>query len=159
MEGIFRVAASRHMVEACKDNLDKGLYVDIFALDGRVVTDLLKLFIRELPDPLLTFELYDALMCKAKIASRKCFVIYIRSYTNHTRPYVYNRGVTGHPIINRLMQYNRDAYHHGSSQDDPVAAKHQSSDAETNIHVFEDRQGIIESEQDDRIQFGNCIRT
>lgn len=39
-------------------------------MEEALVCDLLKLYLRQLPEPLLTFELYDCFLAKAKTAIR-----------------------------------------------------------------------------------------
>mmetsp|Transcript_4015 Transcript_4015/g.5632 ORF Transcript_4015/g.5632 Transcript_4015/m.5632 type:complete len:914 (+) Transcript_4015:31-2772(+) len=63
-EGIFRVSGQLSKVNALRDQYERGLPVDLspFNSDGdmHVLAGLLKLYLREMPDPVLTFELYPA---------------------------------------------------------------------------------------------------
>ena len=62
MEGIFRISGSMTEIKSFKDSYNKKKTTpDIFALkpDPHVVAGALKMFFREAPVPLLTFELYD----------------------------------------------------------------------------------------------------
>ncbi|KAN0038026.1 hypothetical protein ACTA71_000198 [Dictyostelium dimigraforme] len=58
--GIFRLSGSVLTIEQWKAKYDKGEKVDLFQeVDPHAVAGLLKLYLRELPDPLLTYEKYD----------------------------------------------------------------------------------------------------
>eukprot|EP00002_Diphylleia_rotans_P019934 TRINITY_DN3856_c0_g1_i1.p1 TRINITY_DN3856_c0_g1~~TRINITY_DN3856_c0_g1_i1.p1 ORF type:complete len:834 (+),score=194.02 TRINITY_DN3856_c0_g1_i1:50-2551(+) len=60
VEGIFRLAGNSSDVQEKKKLLDQGeeLVFDSYT-DPHLVSSLLKLWIRELPEPLMTFDLYD----------------------------------------------------------------------------------------------------
>ncbi|RZF35175.1 hypothetical protein LSTR_LSTR012380 [Laodelphax striatellus] len=57
-EGLFRRSANVSVVKEFKNRINQGLPVD-FAEDVHIAAVLLKTFLRELEEPLLTFELYD----------------------------------------------------------------------------------------------------
>ncbi|XP_062859864.1 SH3 domain-binding protein 1 [Trichomycterus rosablanca] len=59
-EGLFRLAAAASMVKKLKSSLDSG-NVDHaeFSKDPHAVAGALKSYLRELPEPLMTFELYN----------------------------------------------------------------------------------------------------
>ncbi|XP_017271590.1 SH3 domain-binding protein 1 [Kryptolebias marmoratus] len=59
-EGLFRLAAAASVVKRLKTCLDQGT-VDHseFSMDPHAVAGALKCYLRELPEPLLTFELYN----------------------------------------------------------------------------------------------------
>lgn len=69
-EGIFRVSGSTASVEKFKDKANQGFdYPDLLtSLDSHSMASVLKLFYRELPEPLLTSELMDQFMTAGKIA-------------------------------------------------------------------------------------------
>uniref|UniRef100_A0A3B3ZL15 Rho-GAP domain-containing protein n=1 Tax=Periophthalmus magnuspinnatus TaxID=409849 RepID=A0A3B3ZL15_9GOBI len=60
-EGLFRLAAAASVVKRLKTCLDQGK-VDHseFSMDPHAVAGALKSYLRELPEPLMTFELYSA---------------------------------------------------------------------------------------------------
>ncbi|XP_041072952.1 rho GTPase-activating protein 44 isoform X5 [Carcharodon carcharias] len=59
-EGLFRVAASASKLKKLKASLDCGvLDVQEYSVDPHAVAGALKSYLRELPEPLMTFELYD----------------------------------------------------------------------------------------------------
>lgn len=58
--GIFRETGSLETVRGYKEILDNGGSVDLTKeKDPHVVSTLLKLFLRSLPEPICTFELYS----------------------------------------------------------------------------------------------------
>ncbi|XP_062930368.1 rho GTPase-activating protein 44-like isoform X6 [Mobula hypostoma] len=59
-EGLFRVAASASKLKKLKASLDCGvLDVQEYSVDPHAVAGALKSYLRELPEPLMTLELYD----------------------------------------------------------------------------------------------------
>eukprot|EP00033_Pygsuia_biforma_P004477 GCRY01004911.1.p1 GENE.GCRY01004911.1~~GCRY01004911.1.p1 ORF type:complete len:314 (+),score=49.33 GCRY01004911.1:250-1191(+) len=59
-EGLFRISGNMADIKRLKEKYDKGGNVDLKKEDNiHNVTGLLKMYFRELPDPLLTFECYD----------------------------------------------------------------------------------------------------
>ena len=62
--GLFRIAAVQSEVRKLKAVYDKGSDPDLIELtnDPHLITSLLKMFFRELPEPLLTYELYECFM-------------------------------------------------------------------------------------------------
>uniref|UniRef100_A0A6B2L232 Rho-GAP domain-containing protein n=1 Tax=Arcella intermedia TaxID=1963864 RepID=A0A6B2L232_9EUKA len=61
-EGLFRLSGNQTQIHQLKDKYDQGVYEDLKAVDCHVVTNILKLFLRELPEPLVTFSLYLPLL-------------------------------------------------------------------------------------------------
>eukprot|EP01125_Pyxidicula_operculata_P006594 TRINITY_DN2275_c0_g1_i3.p1 TRINITY_DN2275_c0_g1~~TRINITY_DN2275_c0_g1_i3.p1 ORF type:complete len:934 (-),score=292.68 TRINITY_DN2275_c0_g1_i3:894-3695(-) len=62
--GLFRVSPPKPALDAIRQKIDKGIPVDLDkeADEVHIVSGLIKLFLRELPQPLLTFELYKEWM-------------------------------------------------------------------------------------------------
>eukprot|EP01128_Nolandella_sp_AFSM9_P006755 TRINITY_DN3548_c0_g1_i1.p1 TRINITY_DN3548_c0_g1~~TRINITY_DN3548_c0_g1_i1.p1 ORF type:complete len:1028 (-),score=223.74 TRINITY_DN3548_c0_g1_i1:97-3084(-) len=61
--GIFRVSPPKPALDAIRAKIDRGEDPHIMEIEEvHMVTGILKLFLRELPDPLLTFALYDEWM-------------------------------------------------------------------------------------------------
>jgi len=58
-EGIFRLSGSAIDIEKMKDLFDSGKSVDFYGKDCHAVAGIFKLFLRELPEPLMTLELYN----------------------------------------------------------------------------------------------------
>eukprot|EP01102_Stenamoeba_stenopodia_P016487 TRINITY_DN5768_c0_g1_i1.p1 TRINITY_DN5768_c0_g1~~TRINITY_DN5768_c0_g1_i1.p1 ORF type:complete len:769 (+),score=198.69 TRINITY_DN5768_c0_g1_i1:59-2365(+) len=62
-EGIFRLSGSANVINEYKRKFDAGEIVDFKGEgDPHAVTGIIKLFLRELPEPLLTFDLYPYFM-------------------------------------------------------------------------------------------------
>lgn len=66
--GIFRLSGSSVRIDEYQQAFDKGVQVDLSTEnDPHCVSGLLKSYFRELPEPILTFGLYDrfiAAQCK-----------------------------------------------------------------------------------------------
>ncbi|XP_051530155.1 SH3 domain-binding protein 1-like [Myxocyprinus asiaticus] len=59
-EGLFRLAAAASVVKKLKSCLDSGMVdQNEFSTDPHAVAGALKCYLRELPEPLMTFELYN----------------------------------------------------------------------------------------------------
>jgi hypothetical protein len=58
-DGIFRLSGNSKDVEQLKQEFNSGVDVKLAGRDCHVVTGVVKLFLRELPDPLCTFALYN----------------------------------------------------------------------------------------------------
>lgn len=71
-EGLFRVAGGSSKVRRMKLSLDAGCLSFPTALEYRdphVIGGVLKSYLRELPEPLMTFSLYDEWMAAARVSS------------------------------------------------------------------------------------------
>jgi Rho GTPase-activating protein 1 len=62
VEGIFRISGSKAAIQELRLQFDRGEDIDLTGQDVHVVSGLLKLFLGELPEPLLTFDLYNSLI-------------------------------------------------------------------------------------------------
>ncbi|XP_032290215.1 rho GTPase-activating protein 68F isoform X3 [Drosophila virilis] len=58
-EGIFRRSGNHAEIMALKERVNRGEDVDLSSVNVHVIAGLLKSFLRDLAEPLLTFELYD----------------------------------------------------------------------------------------------------
>lgn len=70
LEGIFRVNANKSDLENARFLIDNGEKLDISSFskkDSHFASGLLKYYFRELPEPILTYALYD------------CFVVLFQS--------------------------------------------------------------------------------
>jgi len=68
--GIFRLSGHMGLINELKHRFDKGEQVDLFSeqgVDVHAVAGLLKMYFRELPEPLLTFDLYDMFLAAISI--------------------------------------------------------------------------------------------
>lgn len=78
--GIFRLSASKSELDDAKAELSQGLWrCNLDKLDDILVADLLKTFLRELGEPLLTHDLFPRWVLASKIKSRAVQVPYVRS--------------------------------------------------------------------------------
>ena len=60
MEGVFRISAMKSALTEAQEVIDSGKRLEFTDLpDPHIVPALFKQFLRELPEPLLTFELYS----------------------------------------------------------------------------------------------------
>jgi len=60
IEGVFRISGSADKINQMKEEIDKGHSVDLYQIPNpHTVSGLYKLYLRSLPEPLLTYELYD----------------------------------------------------------------------------------------------------
>eukprot|EP01114_Cavostelium_apophysatum_P016541 TRINITY_DN4728_c0_g1_i1.p1 TRINITY_DN4728_c0_g1~~TRINITY_DN4728_c0_g1_i1.p1 ORF type:complete len:615 (+),score=174.42 TRINITY_DN4728_c0_g1_i1:70-1914(+) len=63
LQGIFRLSGSQPQITQLKKDFDKGENVNLSTVeDPHVIAGLLKLYLRELPEPLFPFEVYDKLI-------------------------------------------------------------------------------------------------
>jgi len=58
-EGVFRVSGSSALVNDLKQRFDRGEDVNLAFADVHTVAGLLKVYLRELPEPLMTYRLYE----------------------------------------------------------------------------------------------------
>ncbi|XP_059468965.1 rho GTPase-activating protein 45-like isoform X2 [Neocloeon triangulifer] len=67
IKGIYRVSGVKSKVEKLVEEFESGAdKVDLSGVNCHVVASVLKLYLRQLPDPLLTFELYSSFVKLAK---------------------------------------------------------------------------------------------
>lgn len=61
-EGIFRRSGNIARINELKRKINEGSTIDMSSEDTHVVAGLLKTFLRDLNEPLLTYELYDEII-------------------------------------------------------------------------------------------------
>jgi len=66
-EGLFRISGQQSVIKKLIEEFDAGLEPDLSPIDPHAVAGLLKQYLRELPEPLLTFELYDCFLAAASV--------------------------------------------------------------------------------------------
>ena len=60
LEGIFRISALKDSLTQYKNDINNGKKVDFAEVeDSHLIPGLLKMWLREMPEPLLTFDLYS----------------------------------------------------------------------------------------------------
>ena len=78
LEGIFRLAGGKAVSNSIKEEIEECEQVDFESCDVHCVGDILKAFLRELPQPLLTFDLWSSL---SKKGEKRLAIVYIRQIT------------------------------------------------------------------------------
>jgi len=79
VQGVFRVSPPKPQLDAVRAKIDQGEEVRMAELDEiHVVTGLLKLFLREMPTPLLTFQLYKDWMGLLDLPEQRLQVARVR---------------------------------------------------------------------------------
>lgn len=61
-EGIFRRSGNISRINELKKKINEGVNIEMSSEDTHVVAGLLKTFLRDLSEPLLTYELYDEII-------------------------------------------------------------------------------------------------
>lgn len=79
IQGVFRVSPPKTQLDDTKKKIDSGQEIDWTSLDEHVCTGTIKLFLRELPQPLLTFELYSKFVSAADASDDPAKVKAIKS--------------------------------------------------------------------------------
>ncbi len=74
-EGIYRISGVKSKVQALKEAYNKGAHVYLHEHEPNIVASLLKQYLRDLPEPVLTSEL----MPKFEQASSKCCPFFDKS--------------------------------------------------------------------------------
>ena len=60
LEGIFRISGNQQEIQDAKEKFDQGLDVKMSSMSSpHAVAGLMKLYFRELPEPLLSFQYYE----------------------------------------------------------------------------------------------------
>jgi len=67
-EGIFRISADQGVLVSLKRRYDRGEDVDLKGYDTHTVASVAKSYFRELPEPLLTYDLYDCFVASMGIS-------------------------------------------------------------------------------------------
>jgi len=67
-EGIFRISADQGVLFSLKRRFDRGEDIDLTTYDTHTVASVVKSYFRELPEPLLTFDLYDCFVASMGIS-------------------------------------------------------------------------------------------
>ncbi|KYR00900.1 RhoGEF domain-containing protein [Tieghemostelium lacteum] len=69
-EGIFRLSANQKSLDLAREEIETGVELDYSEMDIHAVAGLLKLWVRNLPEPLLTFKYFDQFIQIAEIDSK-----------------------------------------------------------------------------------------
>lgn len=75
-EGLFRISGSSSKIKKLKNAFDAGIVnIEEYYRDAHTIAGVLKCYLRELPEPLLTFELYEEWINASKL------VLYCNAYS------------------------------------------------------------------------------
>lgn len=78
-EGVFRLSGSQTQIDKLRAEFNSGVMVDLRTIaDPHTVTGLLKLYFRELPEPLMTYDLYESFITAQQERDPNKRVRYIR---------------------------------------------------------------------------------
>jgi hypothetical protein len=81
--GIFRLSGSAAQIEAYKNSFDSGEKVDLSKeSDPHAVSGLLKLYFRMLPEPILTFQLYQQFIIAQGVPNKNLRIRLVRQLVN-----------------------------------------------------------------------------
>ncbi|CAN8103123.1 unnamed protein product [Discula destructiva] len=84
-EGIYRKSGGSSQVKMLQEGFDKNEDYDISdsSIDIASVTSVLKQYFRKLPNPLLTFEIYDRVLDSIQIEDPEERIVHLRQTVNH----------------------------------------------------------------------------
>mmetsp|Transcript_30068 Transcript_30068/g.75697 ORF Transcript_30068/g.75697 Transcript_30068/m.75697 type:complete len:758 (-) Transcript_30068:31-2304(-) len=115
-EGIFRLSGSALNITEYKAKFDRGEEPDLEAeSDPHCIAGLLKLYFRELPEPVLTFELYDEFMSADSTEDKQLRLKYMRflirklpkvNYAVTKKLMAFLRQVKEHSAVNKMAVHN-----------------------------------------------------
>lgn len=93
-EGIFRVSANTIHIQSLREKLNSGETCDFSQVDIHTLSNILKLFLRELPEPVITFGLYNSLIELAaqmnKSEDKDIYIPLLKSLLDQLPPAHYN---------------------------------------------------------------------
>jgi hypothetical protein len=79
VEGVFRLSGSQNLIDKLKAEFNAGKQVDLSTVaDPHTVTGVLKLYFRELPEPLMTYDLYESFVAAQQERDPNKRIRYIR---------------------------------------------------------------------------------
>eukprot|EP01114_Cavostelium_apophysatum_P021250 TRINITY_DN7364_c0_g1_i2.p1 TRINITY_DN7364_c0_g1~~TRINITY_DN7364_c0_g1_i2.p1 ORF type:complete len:769 (-),score=274.54 TRINITY_DN7364_c0_g1_i2:58-2364(-) len=104
VEGIFRLSGSIVQIEQYKKAFDAGDKVDLSKeTDPHAITGLMKLYFRELPEPILTYDLYDQFIAAQSAPHQNLRLRYLKALID-TLPKI-NKSLLHH-LISFLIRVN-----------------------------------------------------
>ncbi|ELR12416.1 RhoGAP domain containing protein [Acanthamoeba castellanii str. Neff] len=111
-EGLFRLAGSALAIKQLTHKIDIGEALDFSSIETHALAGLLKLWLRSLPEPLLTHELYqsfiDAVDGRNEVAALKDVVAQLPIYNKYTLRHLiaFLVEVTSHSDVNKMVSSN-----------------------------------------------------
>ncbi|XP_062511583.1 rho GTPase-activating protein 8-like [Corticium candelabrum] len=109
IEGIFRRAAGIGTIKEIKQRMNEGQHVDFGSyFDPQIPCVILKTFLRELPEPLLTFDLYEPVMVLQDLSSEDYLATTKKLLRDHLPPLNYT-------VLKYIMQLLVEVTEHSTS--------------------------------------------
>jgi len=114
-EGIFRLSGSANDIEKMKIKADQGLELQFHGIPYHNVSGILKLFMRSLPAPIVTYDLYGLVLASAKMEPRsekvrctKAILEKMPAYNKYFLQYLMRSlaQITQHVAKNKMTPYN-----------------------------------------------------
>ncbi|CAH1976389.1 unnamed protein product [Acanthoscelides obtectus] len=139
-EGLFRVAASTTKVKRLKASIDSGCFVALIPeyRDAHVLASLLKLYLRELPEPLLTFHLHKEWLEAAQLPD------------NHRLEVVKS-------IVQRLPQENKDNLSYLFQFLSKLTKHPENKMTSSNLAIVMSPNLLWNKHENINVNIGNCV--
>ncbi|EGG16863.1 pleckstrin domain-containing protein [Cavenderia fasciculata] len=145
--GIFRLSGSVLTIEQWKKQYDRGERPNLFEeTDPHAISGLLKLYLRELPEPLLTFDRYDKFIAAQSMDDLPSRLKLIKHLVKSLPPVNY-------AVLNKLMAFvgrvathsanNKMQIHNLSTVFGPNLIREKNSTATTNVQNLVEDTPII----------------
>uniref|UniRef100_A0A336KNQ0 CSON011773 protein n=1 Tax=Culicoides sonorensis TaxID=179676 RepID=A0A336KNQ0_CULSO len=110
-EGLYRKSAVSSKIRDFKEKLENGLKnIDVQVYSVHVLANTLKLFLREMPEPLLTFDLYDDFLRAAELVDnndRIQTIILLTKNLQSSHQILFERLIFHLALVANKQQYNR----------------------------------------------------
>ncbi|KAL6068108.1 Type II inositol 1,4,5-trisphosphate 5-phosphatase [Balamuthia mandrillaris] len=107
-EGIFRLSGSFRVMDDLKKTIDSGMPVQFDQYEPHVIASLLKMYLNQLPDPLLSYALFDRFLAAVSFEEEDTVRLqYLRSLLASLPPARY-------VLLQRLLLYMRKVDHYSS---------------------------------------------
>lgn len=88
--GIFRISPPKSLLDELKNKIDRGIEINWDEIDDiHVCSGILKLFMRELTDPLMTFELYPKFLKTSTMDNESTKIKYLKEVLKELPKYNY----------------------------------------------------------------------
>nr|CAH7730924.1 unnamed protein product [Callosobruchus chinensis] len=139
-EGLFRVAASTTKVKRLKSSIDSGCFVALIPeyRDAHVLASLLKLYLRELPEPLLTFHLHKEWLEAAQLPDNQRLEV-VKS------------------IIQRLPQENKDNLSYLFQFLSKLTKHPENKMTSSNLAIVMSPNLLWNKHENINVNIGNCV--
>mmetsp|Transcript_26875 Transcript_26875/g.65844 ORF Transcript_26875/g.65844 Transcript_26875/m.65844 type:complete len:131 (+) Transcript_26875:229-621(+) len=89
-EGLFRVRGDPARIQDCKARYDRGEVMPLKGCsDAHTVGGVLKLYLASLPEPLLSYRLYDSLLAVAAVPAQSRRILALGSLLARPNTFIY----------------------------------------------------------------------